>query len=281
MIALTRHMHLPALRSPLAGALAELERRQPQLAAAGRLFLLAAVPCMVAMMVDPRTVNDVSGWIKPTKFFVSISLYFCTLAWYFGYLPQHAQRSRAGRFVIWAPIIAAALEMAWMITAAMYGVPSHFNRASVMWWAAYAGAGLGALTLMAAVLVQGVLLACNREVSTDPALRLSLVLGAVIAGVATVFVGAILAMGNGHWVGGTASDAGGLPLLGWSRSGGDLRVAHFWALHAHQLIPLGGWLVVRSSVRGARSLVVSIAVAYVCLIALTFVQALQGQPFIR
>jgi hypothetical protein len=84
---------LPAAQSPITGALAELERRQPQLASVARLFLLAAIPCLIAMIVDSRTVNDVSGWIKPTKFFVSLALYFATLAWYFGYLPQTAQRS--------------------------------------------------------------------------------------------------------------------------------------------------------------------------------------------
>ena len=270
---------LPTVQSSATGALAELERRQPQLASAARLFLLAAIPCVIAMMVDPRTVNDVSGWIKPTKFFVSLALYFATLAWYFGYLPATAQRSYAGRFVIWAAIIAGALEMMWMIAAATNGVPSHFNRAAI-WNMAYSAAGVGAVTLMIAVLVQGVLLARDRVVRIAPAFRLSLVLAAVISFAATVFIAMTMASGNGHWIGGVRSDAGGLPLLGWSRAGGDLRVAHFWALHAHQLIPLAGWLVVRTGMRWQRSAVLAFTVVYVGLIAFTFVQALQGEPFI-
>jgi hypothetical protein len=270
---------LPALQAPATGALAELERRQPQLASAARLFLLAAIPCVIAMMVDPRTVNDVSGWIKPTKFFVSLALYFATLAWYFGYLPETAQRSYAGRFVIWAAIIAGTLEMTWMIAAATNGVPSHFNRA-VIWNTAYSAAGVGALTLMIAVLVQGVLLARDRVARLAPAFRLSLVLAAIISFVATLYIAMTLASGNGHWIGGVRSDAGGLPLFGWSRAGGDLRVAHFWALHAHQLIPLAGWLVVRTGMRWQRSAVLAFTAAYLGLIAFTFVQALRGQPFI-
>ncbi len=269
----------PAVQSPIAGALTELERRQPQLASAARLFLLAAIPCLIAMMVDPRTVNDVSGWIKPAKFFVSLSLYFATLAWYFGYLPETARRTRAGRFVIWAAIIAGVLEMTWMVAAATNGVPSHFNRA-VIWRTAYSAAGVGALTLMIAVLVQGVLLARDREVRIAPAFRLSLVLAATISFAATVFIAMTLASSNGHWIGGARSDAGGLPLLGWSRTGGDLRVAHFWALHAHQLIPLAGWLVVRTGIRWERSAVLAFTVAFVGLIVFTYVQALQGLPFI-
>ncbi|MGH8177020.1 MAG: hypothetical protein ACREV5_12235 [Steroidobacter sp.] len=272
-------MVLPAVQSPIAGALTELERRQPQLASAARLFLLAAIPCLIAMMVDPRTVNDVSGWIKPAKFFVSLSLYFATLAWYFGYLPETARRTRAGGFVIWAAIIAGVLEMTWMVAAAINGAPSHFNRA-VIWRTAYSAAGVGALTLMIAVLVQGVLLARDREVRIAPAFRLSLVLAATISFAATVFIAMTLASSNGHWIGGARSDAGGLPLLGWSRTGGDLRVAHFWALHAHQLIPLAGWLVVRTGIRWERSAVLAFTVAFVGLIVFTYVQALQGLPFI-
>jgi hypothetical protein len=270
---------LPTAQSPISAALAELQRRQPQLAAVAGLFLLAAIPCLIAMMVDARTVNDVSSWIKPTKFFVSLALYFATLAWYFGYLPQSAQRSYAGRFVIWAAIIAGTLEMTWLVAAATNGVPAHFNREGV-WATAYSLAGVGAVTLMIAVLVQGVQLARDRLVRLAPAFRLSLVLAAILSFTATVLIAMTMASGDGHWVGGVRSDAGGLPLLGWSRTGGDLRVAHFWALHAHQLIPLAGWLVVRSGMRWQRSAVLAFTVAYVGLITFTFMQALQRQPFI-
>jgi hypothetical protein len=279
MNAVPHRLLLPRVQSTATAALAELERRQPQLASAARLFLLAAIPCAIAMLVDPRTVNDVSGWIKPTKFFVSLALYFATLGWCFGYLPPAAQRSYAGRFVIWGTIIAATLEMTWMVAAAANGVASHFNREAA-WATAYSAAGAGAVTLMIAVLVQGILLARDRGVRIASAFRLSLVLAAVISCVATVFVAMTLASGDGHWVSGSRSDAGGLPFLGWSRTGGDLRVAHFWALHAHQLISFAGWLVVRTGMRWQRSAVLAFAVAYVGLIAFTFTQALRGQAFI-
>jgi hypothetical protein len=83
----------------------------------------------------------------------------------------------------------------------------------------------------------------------------------------------------GHWVGGVASDSAGLPLLGWSTTGGDLRVAHFWALHAQQALPLFG-AIVSTTRPQARTVVVLAAAAYVGLIAFTFVQALAGRAFI-
>jgi hypothetical protein len=260
--------------------LSELTRRQPQLAATSQLFLLATLPCLMAMMIDPRTVNDISGWIKPAKFFLSLSLYYATLTWFFGYLPTSIQRTLAGRFVIWAPIVAGLLEMAWMIAAAANGVASHFNRADPLWLAAYRAAGIVVLVLMLALPVQGFLLARHRSVPIPATFRLSLVLGSLIAFATTLVLGGYLAFSGGHWVGGGASDAGGLPITGWSRTGGDLRVAHFWAPHAHQLVPLAGWLIVRSRMPAPTFAAWTFAIAYTGFVVFTFVQALEGRPFI-
>jgi hypothetical protein len=89
-----------------------------------------------------------------------------------------------------------------------------------------------------------------------------------------------LSAGANHWVGGQPTDANGLALMGWSRNGGDLRVAHFFALHAQQVIPVIGWGVVATRFRRARTAVVLASAAYVALIVFTFVQALQGEPFL-
>ena len=72
----------------------------------------------------------------------------------------------------------------------------------------------------------------------------------------------------------------GLPALGWSRTGGDLRVPHFWALHAHQLVPLLVWVLAdQLGWVKARAGVILIAAAYVVFVVGVFVQALMGQPF--
>ena len=221
--------------------LAELERRQPQLANVGHLMLVATLPLLLAMTIDARLVNGIGIWVKPVKFLVSLTVYYWTLAWFFGYLPRRAQRTRLGRFVIYAPILAGILEMIWLIGTAAAGQPAHFNRSAPIYSISYSLAGALAAMLLVALLVQGLMIARDREIKLAPAFRLSLVLGAVVASVATLGVAGYLASGAGHWVGGVPSDAGGLPILGWSRSGGDLRVAHFWALHASQLLPLAGW----------------------------------------
>jgi hypothetical protein len=280
MNTLVQHISVPPAVARSFAWLAELERRQPRLANVGHGMLLAAVPLLLAMSIDSRLVNDINVWVKPVKFLVSLSVYYWTLAWLFGYLPQRAQRSAAGRFVIYAPIFAGILEMVWLIGTAATGQPAHFNRSAPIYSISYALAGVGATILVAAILVQGVMIARDRRVELASAFRLSLVLGAVIASVGTLVVAGYMSSGNGHWVGGVASDVGGVPILGWSRSGGDLRVAHFWALHASQLLPLAGWILSRAGITPAKTAVWGVAAGYVGLVAFTFAQALAGQPFL-
>jgi hypothetical protein len=72
-----------------------------------------------------------------------------------------------------------------------------------------------------------------------------------------------------------------LPLVGWSTSGGDLRVAHFTGLHALQVLPLLVFGLRRARRHGAGQrlgLVWTGALGYLGLIALTTWQALRGQP---
>lgn len=258
--------------------------RQPLLATLAELCLWALIPCALAMWLDARTVNGISVWIKPAKFFASLALYYATLAWMFGLLPRETQSTRSGRTIIGLAVAAGAYEMTWLVAAAVAGVPSHFNRTHWAWATAYNLAGLGATLLLVAVWMQGRLIARDRQVPLHPAFRLSLVIGARLAFVATLITAGVLASGNGHGVGAAvANDAAGWPVLGWSRSGGDLRVAHFFALHAHQVLPLAGAAIVASGATNpswASRAVWAATLAYSAMIAGTFVQALMGRPFL-
>jgi hypothetical protein len=264
---------------PLLSWYAAVRRREPLLAAAAALALATIVPCLIALPLDARTVNDINVWIKPTKFLLSFVVYYATLAWAQGFLAPTAQRSRAGRFVVAAALFAGLGEMVWLLLTAAHGVPAHYNTAP-LWRAAYGVAGIGAVFLVTAILVQGLLIARERHVVIDPVVRTALVAGAVIAFGATLVTAGFLSSRPGHWVGGSATDLGGLPLAGWSRSGGDLRVAHFFALHAQQALPLIGLLLAALGLRNARGAMLVVALAYLGLIAFMFVQAFGGRPFI-
>ena len=262
------------------GLYTELMRRQPVLASAALVFLLAMVPTMLALSFDTRTVNDISVWVKAAKFLLSLAVYYLTICWFFGYLPVDVQRTRVGRFIIWGTIGVGVAEIVWLLLAAVAGVPAHFNRESIVWSMAYPVAGVGATVLLIGMFMQARLIAHHALPDVSRLFRLGIVTGTYIACVSTLSTAYFLAAGTGHWVGGTPTDLNGLPVFGWSRTGGDLRVPHFWALHAHQLVPLLVWVLAdRLGWVKARAGVILIVAAYVVLVVGVFLQALSGQPF--
>jgi len=136
----------------------------------------------------------------------------------------------------------------------------------------------------------------------DQAFAWSLRLGVLISliGMAAAFFmvtptphqAAGIASGYGpHVVGahsvGVADGGPGLPVLGWSTVGGDLRVAHFVGLHALQILPLFGWLLTRRrsvlallAGNDRLALVSTTGLGYLGLVLLLIWQALRGQSVV-
>lgn len=266
--------------TPPLGLPGAARRRQPALWTAAELCLLGAIPVGIAALIDDRQVNDVDIWLKPLKFFMSLAIFYATLAWFHGYLPQAARERRLGRALVGVPLAVGLLEMTWLLATAAVGQPAHFNQSAPVYAVSYTLAGVGATLLMLSALGTGILVGRAKEPTLPPAFRLSVVLGVVIAFVGTMVTAGFLASGTGHWVGGVQSDAAGLPLLGWSRTGGDLRVAHFFALHALQAVPLLGWLASRSTADRGKAVVLLGAAVYAGWIVFTFLEALAGRPLI-
>jgi hypothetical protein len=85
-----------------------------------------------------------------------------------------------------------------------------------------------------------------------------------------------VAVVGAHTVG--APDGGaGIPVLHWSSRHGDLRVPHFFGLHAIQFVPLFAWLFRR---RRALTGVFAFAGTYAATVALLTWQALAGRPLL-
>ncbi len=92
-------------------------------------------------------------------------------------------------------------------------------------------------------------------------------------------VGFVMSAVGSHAVG--VPDGGpGLPFVGWSTIGGDLRVGHFVGLHALQVLPLLAALVAQRGLPEAARVraVVSVAAGYLGLVLLLTWQALRAQP---
>jgi hypothetical protein len=94
--------------------------------------------------------------------------------------------------------------------------------------------------------------------------------------------GYMLARGS-HTVG-VADGGPGLPFVNWSVIGGDLRIAHFIAIHAIQIVPLFAFILTQMSpvlpVKHRRIAAGAVAMAVSVAVGATFVQAALGRPLI-
>ena len=71
-----------------------------------------------------------------------------------------------------------------------------------------------------------------------------------------------------------------VPFLGWSGEVGDLRPAHFLALHAMRALPLLGLWLERRGVAAPDRTVAAAGVGYAVVTLAVFGQALMGLPLV-
>jgi hypothetical protein len=227
-------------------------------------------------VVDQRTLLGAPLWFKPLKFSLSIMLYSATLAWMLSRLPGAAFR-RTG----WGIAAALVVEQVIIVGQAARGVRSHFNDDTLFDALLYSvmGATITGLWLATVAIALRFLRERPADRATSSAVRLGLVVGLV--GIA---VGFLISGNGGHAVG--VPDGGpGLFLVGWSTTGGDLRIGHFVGMHALQLLPLlaaGLAAVGRQRLdETARVRIVQVAAAaYAGLVVLVTWQALRAQPLL-
>jgi hypothetical protein len=103
---------------------------------------------------------------------------------------------------------------------------------------------------------------------------------AVVIGLVLTFTlggafGIAIAMNGGHSVG---PEAGSMPVFGWNRAGGDLRIAHLLGIHAEQALPLLSALTAGYAVRPRVAILAIGITAYVALTGAAFVQANASMP---
>jgi hypothetical protein len=311
-LALVAHVHLEnSRREPVTtSSLAAAESRSKTLGLLRRawafnwpltlttLINLALVPLvLVAMLLDPQVITGVNGWVKPLKFTVSAAVYAGTFLWLLTLVQGRRRFVQAAANVT---AFALMVEIVLIILQVLRGTTSHFNISTPLDAAIFST--MGALITLVAVfnLMVGIWLVFQRM--PDPVLAWAVRLG-VLLSFTGMLVGYIMTAGptpaqlaaaqagegmpvvGAHSVG--VPDGGpGLPLLGWSTTGGDLRIGHFAGLHAMQVLPLLGfalsrpWAARRWSRRQRTQLVWLGGGAYFALTALVTFQALRGQSIV-
>jgi hypothetical protein len=271
---------------------ARLWNASPPLVAAAALMLVVAAAAIVGMAVDPRVITGAPAWLKPFKFAVSTAVYSLTLAWMFGWLMEWP---RARRTVGWTTAIVFVLEVAIIAAQAWRGTTSHFNVSTRLNATLFAVMGV-AILIQTLVSVTVVVMVWRTEFtlrSLGWAFRwgMALTVAGALTGplmtrptadqIAAARAEGRMTTAGGHTVGDV--DGGpGVPVTGWSREHGDLRVPHFIGLHAVQVMALVAVVVGRW--RRAESVrvraVFAAAASYAALFALLLWQARRGQSVV-
>lgn len=255
---------------PLARDDSRIWRDAPAYAGLTLFLVLAMAPLLVSMAVDPRQFEGDSIWLKPLKFHIALAIYLGTLALYARWMPDAARATRFWRWHVRAVVFSVLVEAVWIGGAAAMGTASHFNTV-LPWSAIYPVMGFLATVLTSAALVMGLAI---RKADLPAGFRLSLVTGLVLTFVLTLATAGTMSGFPSHHIGVPMTGAV-VPILGWSREVGDLRVAHFFATHALHALPLVGWLMADRTAP-----VWAAAVLYTALVAGLFAQALAGFPVI-
>jgi hypothetical protein len=263
---------------PLPRLIPALFAPEPRFALLGLLLAFSMAPALLAMQLDPRLFQGESIWLKPLKFQFALAVYLLSLAYFARFLPAGMVDSRNMRIFTAVVIFCVLAELAWIGGAAMFGTASHFNLTGPVMAGIYGLMGLFAVTLTSVSLVYGIAIWRNPAGLPNPALRLSVALGLILTFVLTVIVAGYMSAQPGHLVG-TAVTGARVPIMGWSREVGDLRLPHFLATHAMHAIPLAGLLAVRMLRKDAAQRAVwAVSAGFATLTLAAFAIAIMGYP---
>jgi len=265
--------------SSIRGFFRELDANDPVLSRLGWALLLA-VPVFAALAMFVPAAAAVNPWIKPIKFAMSFSTFASTVS-----LLLLALRIPKWQLTLVRRAIATSVALEILSLAAQAWRSAYHLSGQSLLDTSLAQMTNSMVMVNTAIVCWMLALFCANRVRTEQidrpmvaAIRYSIVI--FLAG--NAIGGYMLARGS-HTVG-VADGGPGLPFVNWSVIGGDLRIAHFIAIHAIQIVPLFAYILSQMSpilpvkyrrvATGALALTVSIAVGA------TFVQAALGHALL-
>jgi hypothetical protein len=280
MVALKRAALQTFSLSAVRSFFSDLDDRDRLLSRLG--WVLVFVVPMFALLAYfvPGSVHTVNPWIKPIKFSISFATYVWTASLFFLFLKPPSWHLTLARR---ATAVSVIVEMfllgvqAWR-TAQPYSSQSFSDIAISQ--------TVTAMVFVHTVVMLWILVLCCGDRARMKLADLTLV--AAIRNSIVIFLvgnavgGYMLARGS-HTVG--ASDGGqGLPFVNWSVIAGDLRIAHFIAVHAIQIVPLFAYLLLQMApipaLRRRRLAVFGMSAGVMLVVLATFIQAALGHPLL-
>ncbi|HKW75024.1 MAG TPA: hypothetical protein VJN64_05820 [Terriglobales bacterium] len=242
-------------------------------------LLLGALPLFAICAFLHGGIYANTPWIKPMKFAISFATFVWTVSLFLSVLRIPAWKRRLVRRTV---VGSVTIEMLCLAAQAWRNVPAGSGTFADFLIFQGTTAMVSVNTVITIWLL--IVFSVNREriKIADAAQVLAIRLSIVIFLLGNAIGGYMLSRGA-HTVG--AHDGGpGLPFLGWSTIAGDLRISHFIAIHAIQIVPLFAFILWRMAPRPAlrrrRMAVAAAGLAVACVILGTFLQALLGYPLL-
>ncbi|MDI9257968.1 hypothetical protein [Flavobacterium sedimenticola] len=236
----------------------------------GAICLLGALVCIIISRYSVLEVMGVNAWMKPIKFFISVTVFSWTMGWYLQYL----ENQRQVEIYSWSMVVLFSVEMVLIIYQAAQGKMSHFNQETAIDRTIFSLMALAITVLMLHTLYIAILFFKQSQFEAPETLILAVKLSLLVT-VLFAFEGFVMGAALKHTIG-SQDGSQGLPLVNWSTRHGDLRVAHFFGIHALQIIPLLSYWLARS-----KREVMVIAFVYFAFVSYTLWLALQGKPLIK
>lgn len=246
-----------------------LKTRNETLFYYGLICLIFSIVFLILTKCTTTQVYHVNTWYKPFKFALSTFLFAWAMAWYCYYLPSFNIQ-----FFNWTIIVLLGFEIVYIAIQAGRGQLSHYNLSTPLYSALYGMMALAATLVTLYTAYVGVLFFAN-TFPTLPhhyvwAIRLGILLFVIFS-----FEGFVMGSRLTHTIGG-ADGGNGIPVLNWSTTFGDPRIAHFIGMHALQILPILSFYLLKNT-----KATIAVSLLYALLAVFTLVQAMQGKPLFK
>jgi hypothetical protein len=264
-------IHTAANTNSFAGFFIQLRSRNSLLYYFGLLNIAGAIISFLLTFITTTEVLGINAFIKPMKFFISIGVLAFTMGWYMVYL----KKENAVRFYSWVIVIVMAFEMSVVVWQAANGRLSHFNTSTPLYLMLFNLMGVAIVIFTLWTLYIGILFFLQKDF--PPLLPQGYIWGirlGILWFVIFAFEGGHMAAQLAHTVG-APDGSDGLPVVNWSKQYGDLRIAHFFGMHALQVLPLTGFYFAKTKIQ-----IMLFSLAWFLLVILLYWQALAGSPLL-
>ena len=186
---------------------------------------------------DHRFIREVGIWVKPMKFMASTALFALTTVWVLKVAHSSVDQSEVFGWIVALLVATSLFEVVYITYQAAQGSGSHYNVSDPFHAFMFGVMAIAAVGLTASQVWLAWEIWKEQKNADIPVETLGVIIGLVMTFVLSTI--------SGFMLGGNQPPAGqGLPIVGWHLYK-DIRPAHFFGVHAQQLIPLWGLIAAK------------------------------------